>query len=105
MAPDSKIYCPMHARFSPFPGTSNNYVLDMGNDLTNGSERVQISCITGSGGHCNEWSIDPISDPDDTVNPGKTRATLNYYSTVHNKTTISNKGNFYMTYHIHVAIP
>lgn len=103
MTAGSKIYCPMHAKFMPF--SSDHYVLDMGNDATNGSEQVQISCLAASNNHCTEWSIDPSSDPDFTPNPGRTRATLNYYSTYHGHETVTNKGGFYMTFHIHVTLP
>jgi hypothetical protein len=106
MTPGSIIYCPMHLRFSPFSGTSDYYVLDMGNDALNGSEMVQITCnSSGSDGFCAEWSIGPSSDLDFTVNPGITRATLNHYSTKRGRTTVSNRGNFYMTYHILVTRP
>ncbi len=53
MTPGSIIYCPMHLKFTPFPGASGNYVLGMGNDAADGSEKVQITCLaSGSDGHC-----------------------------------------------------
>ena len=104
MTPGSKILCPMHLRLSSIDSTGFYYRVDMGTAGEGETEQVQISCnSSGTDGKCNDWSIDPNSDPDLTANPGKTRARLVYISSSRGKNIESNHGAFYMTFHLHVT--
>jgi len=94
MATGTRIFCPMHFRLNAV-----NYRLDMGASGENETEFVQIYCNAADSAGCKEWSIDPISDPEYTTNPGKTRARLVDLS------TNQNIGNYYMTFHLHVTRP
>ncbi len=94
MAANTKIFCPMHFRLNAV-----NYRLDMGASGEDETEFVQISCKTADSAGCKEWSIDPISDPDYTDNPGRTRARLV------NLGNGQNLGNYYMTFHLRVTRP
>ena len=94
MAAETKIYCPMH-----FVLHSENYRLDMGTAGEPETEFVQITCNATDAAGCKDWSIDPISDPEDTTNPGRTRARLV------NLSNGQNLGNYYMTFHLHVTRP
>jgi hypothetical protein len=91
MPADTEIYCPMHIRMN-----SVNYRLDMGTAGETETEFVRIYCIAADSAGCKEWTLDPISDPGDTTNPGRTRARLVDLN------TNENLGNYYMTFHLHV---
>jgi len=94
MPANTQIYCPMHVRMY-----SVNYRLDMGAAGETETEFVKIFCNAADSSGCKDWSIDPISNPGDTTNPGKTRGRLVDLST--NQTL----GNYYVTYHVHVTRP
>ncbi len=94
MAAGTKIFCPMHFRLNAV-----NYRLDMGASGETETEFVQIICNSADSAGCKEWMIDPISDPDYTTNPGRTRARLV------NLSNGQNMGNYYMTFHLHVTRP
>lgn len=107
MTANSKILCPMHLRLAG-DSNGNYYRLDMGTADEPETEMVQITCNSiGSDGHCNDWNIDPVSDPDYTVNPGRTRARLNYFVNCHGRGCAPdpNHGAFYVTFHLHVTRP
>jgi hypothetical protein len=94
MPANTQIYCPMHIRMY-----SVNYRLDMGAAGETETEFVKIFCNAADSAGCKDWSIDPISNPGDTTNPGKTRGRLVDLGT--NATL----GNYYVTYHVHVTRP
>jgi hypothetical protein len=94
MAANTRIFCPMHFRLNAV-----NYRLDMGASGEDETEFVEISCKAADSSGCKEWSIDPISDPDYTDNPGVTRARLV------NLSNGQNLGDYYMTFHLHVTRP
>jgi hypothetical protein len=94
MPENTQIYCPMHIRMY-----SVNYRLDMGAAGETETEFVKIFCNAADSSGCKDWSIDPISNPGDTTNPGKTRARLVDLGT--NQTL----GNYYVTFHVHVIRP
>ena len=94
MAADTRIFCPMHFRLY-----GANYRLEMiGGD--NETDSVQIYCNDADLTGCKEWTIDPISDPIYTSNPGKTRAHL-----IDLGNNNQNIGDYYMTFHLHVTRP
>jgi hypothetical protein len=107
MTAGAKIFCPMHLRLDPLDSTGSYYRIDMGTEGENETENVQITCNAADGSGCIDWFIDPISDPDYTENPGKTRARLNYFVSCHGKNCAPdpNYGDFYMTYHLHITRP
>ena len=94
MAAGTKIFCPMH-----FKMYAPNYRLDMRSHDEPETEKVQIVCNAADSSGCKDWDITPITDPDYTLNPGKTRARLI------NLNNGQNMGNFYMTFHLHVTRP
>jgi hypothetical protein len=102
MTAGSKLFAEMHLRFAPMDATTNYYRLDMGVADEVETQKVQIFCNSVDSMGCKDWDIDPISDPDYTENPGRTRARLNYITT-HGRGSTTNKGAFYMTFHIHVT--
>ena len=68
------------------------------------TQRVRVSCNSSGGdGNCQDWFLDPIPvvNPDGSTSPGKTRARLNYGSGA----PFTNKGDFYLTFHVHVTRP
>lgn len=107
MKADNKMTCPMHLHLDPLDGTKNYYRLDMGASDEPETQEVQISCNSADSVGCKDWFIDPIPvvNPDGSTSPGKTRARLNYFTYVHNQSTASNKGAFYMTFHIRATRP
>ncbi len=104
MTAGSKLFSAMHLRLSPMDSTSNYYRLDMGAADEIETQKVQISCNSADSTGCNDWTIDPISDSDYTENPGMTRARLNYIVTK-GRGSVTNRGAFYMTFHIHATRP
>ncbi|MGH9522049.1 MAG: hypothetical protein ACRD3E_05925 [Terriglobales bacterium] len=78
----------------------NYYRLDMG-ELTNETETtlVNVQCNTvASDGNCNDWFVDPISGG---KSPGKAVARLVFV----NSRNITGEGDFYLTFHYHIARP
>ena len=94
MPANTQIYCPMHIVMN-----SMNYRLHMGAAGEPEEEFVKIFCIAADSSGCKEWTIDPISNPADTTNPGKTRTRLVDLN------TNENLGNYYMTFHLHITRP
>jgi len=105
MSAGSKIHCPMHLRLDPLDSTASYYRIDMGTDGETETEQVQITCNAADSSGCKDWYIDPISDPDYTVNPGRTRARLNYFVSCKGRNCAPDPyyGDFYMTFHVHVS--
>jgi hypothetical protein len=68
---------------------------------------VQIQCnALGTNGYCNDWYIDPIpiSNGDGTFSPGQAIGRLVAITTT-GTGTATNKGDFYMTFNVHVTRP
>jgi hypothetical protein len=68
---------------------------------------VQIQCNSlGTNGYCNDWYIDPIpvSNGDGTLCPSQAIGRL-VAITTRGTGTATNEGDFYMTFHVHVATP
>lgn len=95
MPANTQIYCPMHIRMN-----SLNYRLEMAAPGDTETEFVKIYCNAADSSGCKDWDIDPISDPHDTTNPGKTRARL-----VDLNNNNANLGDYYVTFHLHVTRP
>jgi hypothetical protein len=107
MQAGQKIICPMHIRMWPLGSNNDYYRLDMGTPGEDETQSVQISCNASDSVGCTDWFIDPIPvvNDDGTISPGKTRARLNFFHFIHNKSYVENRGAFYMTFHIHVTRP
>ena len=109
MRPSDSFPCVMIVRFPPTTG-STYYRLDMAGSWTSMNEPetqdVQVSCNSADSGGCNNWFIDPIPvvNADGSTSPGRTRARLNLVNT-HGNGSITNKGDFYLTFHFHVTRP
>jgi len=68
---------------------------------------VQIQCNSlGANGYCNDWYIDPIpvANGDGTFSPGQAIGRL-VAITTRGTGTATNDGDFYMTFHLHIARP
>ena len=101
--------CPTLLRLGYDATSSSHYELSMAPTFTGYTEtqEVQVQCNSvASDGNCNDWFIDPIpvNNPDGTTSPGKTEARLSL-TTTKGKTTHTDEGDFYMTFHIHVTRP
>ncbi len=83
------------------PASSGVYRLIMGKTWYSETDDVQVSCNSADSGGCNDWFIDPIPvvNPDGSTSPGKARARLNFYV----RNNITDDGDFYLTFHIHVT--
>ena len=109
MKPGDSFPCVMIIRFPPTT-SSTYYRLDMAGSWTSMNEPetqdVQVSCNSANSGSCNDWFIDPIPvvNADGSTSPGRTRARLNLLNT-HGNGSITNKGDFYLTFHFHVTRP
>jgi hypothetical protein len=107
MKAGDKFNCDLSLRFPPATA-STFYRLDMDPTLLNEPEtqQVQVSCNAANSGGCSDWFIDPIPvvNPDGSTSPGRTRARLNLNST-HGAGSVTNEGDFYMTFHFHVTRP
>jgi hypothetical protein len=70
------------------------------------TQQVQISCNAANSGGCSDWFIDPIPvvNSDGSTSPGRTRARLDLVNT-HGSGSLTNEGDFYMTFHFHVTRP
>jgi hypothetical protein len=105
MKPGDKFTCNTIFRF---PSTlAGDYALQMGTYDSfypePETQRVQVSCNASNNGGCTDWFIDPIPvvNPDGSTSPGQTRARL----TSGLSAPFTNKGDFYLTFHIHVTRP
>ena len=88
-----------------FPGPGSAiYRLRMDNTSYPETNNVQVSCNSADSGGCNDWFIDPIPvvNPDGSTSPGKACARLNFYPP---HSPITDDGDFYLTFHIHVTRP
>ncbi len=105
MKAGDKFTCDMSIRFPPWT-RSTFYRLEMDPTLLNEPEtqQVQVSCNAGNSSGCSDWFIDPIPvvNLDGSTSPGRTRARLDLVDT---KGTLTNEGDFYMTFHFHVTRP
>jgi hypothetical protein len=95
--------CPLIIRF---PASSrSDYRIYIAPSFTGYTETtdVQVSCNAQDSGGCNDWFIDPIPvvNPDGTTSPGKSVGRLE----LDTSRTITNDGDFYMTFHIHLTRP
>ncbi len=90
------------------PNGSAWYRLDMAASWTFLNEPetqdVQVSCNSANAAGCNDWFLDPVPvvNADGSTSPGKARARLNL---VDSHGGLNNKGDFYLTFHIHVTRP
>jgi len=105
MKAGDKFTCDFSIRFPPAT-SSTFYRLEMDPTLLNEPEtqQVQVSCNAANSGGCSDWFIDPIPvvNLDGSTSPGRTRARLDLVDT---KGTLTNEGDFYMTFHFHVTRP
>ena len=101
--------CPMIIRL-PYITSSTYYRLDMAASWTSLNEPetqdVQVSCNSVNTAGCNDWFIDPVPvvNADGSTSPGKARARLNLVDS-HGSNNLTNKGDFYLTFHIHATRP
>jgi hypothetical protein len=107
MKAGDKFTCPLSIRFPPLTSTTF-YRLEMGWTALNEPEtqEVQISCNSADYGGCNDWFIDPVPvvNPDGSTSPGQTRARLDLVNT-RGTGTLTDEGDFYLTFHFHVTRP
>ena len=109
MKPGDSFPCVTIIRLPP-SSSSTYYRLDMASSWTFMNEpetqNVQVSCNAADSGGCNDWFIDPVPvvNADGSTSPGRTRARLNLFNT-HGSSSITNKGDFYVTFHFHVTRP
>jgi hypothetical protein len=94
MGAGTTVFCPMH-----FLLKAVNYRLEMAGPGDYETQQVQIFCNAADSAGCKEWMIDPISNPDYTTNPGRTRARLVDLSNG------QNIGDYYVTFHLHLTRP
>jgi hypothetical protein len=102
MQAGTSITCELLVRWDD-GGTS--YRLDMGTPLeAPESTAAQISCNGVDGVGCTDWYIDPIPviNGDGSVSPGRSIARL---VSIARNGSVTNLGDFYMTYHFHVTRP
>jgi hypothetical protein len=102
MTAGSAFTCPFIIRF---PATSRtDYRIYIARSFTGYAETsdVQVSCNSANSGGCNDWFVDPIAvvNPDGTTSPGKAVGRLEL-----DAKTVTNEGDFYMTFHIHLTRP
>jgi hypothetical protein len=102
MKAGASFQCRTIIRF-PGPGSAI-YRLLMDNTSYPETNNVQVSCNSADSGGCNDWFIDPIPvvNPDGSTSPGKACARLNFYPP---HSPITDDGDFYLTFHIHVTRP
>jgi hypothetical protein len=107
MKAGDKFTCPMSIRFPQLTSTTF-YRLEMGVDFQNEPEtqQVQVSCNSANSGGCNDWFIDPIPvvNLDGSTSPGQTRARLDLVDS-RGTGTLTDEGDFYLTFHFHVTRP
>jgi len=99
--------CGMSIRL-PQVTSSTFYRLEMSPAHLNEPEiqEVQVSCNAADSSRCSDWFIDPIPvvNADGSTSPGRTRARLDLVNT-HGAGSLTDKGDFYMTFHFHVTRP
>ncbi len=99
--------CITSIRFPPYT-SSTYYRLDMAGSWTFLNEPetqdAQVSCNSVDTAGCNDWFIDPVPivNPDGSTSPGKARARLNLVTT---RGSMTDEGDFYLTFHFHVTRP
>lgn len=107
MKAGDKFTCDLSIRF-PALTSSTFYRLEMDPTLLNEPEtqQAQVSCNAANSGGCSDWFIDPIPvvNPDGSTSPGQTRARLDLVNT-HGAGSLTNEGDFYLTFHFHVTRP
>jgi hypothetical protein len=107
MKAGDKFTCDFSIRFPPATSFTF-YRLEMDPTLLNEPEtqQVQVSCNAADSGGCNDWYLDPIPvvNPDGSTSPGRTRARLDLVNT-HGTGSLTNEGDFYVTFHFHVTRP
>jgi hypothetical protein len=107
MKAGDKFTCDLSIRFPPVT-SSTFYRLEMDPTLLNEPEtqQAQVSCNAADSGGCNDWFIDPIPvvNPDGSTSPGRTRARLDLVDT-RGAGTLTDEGDFYLTFHFHVTRP
>lgn len=107
MKAGDKFTCDLSIRF-PQLTSSTFYRLEMDPTLLNEPEtqQVQVSCNVANSGGCNDWFIDPIPvvNADGSTSPGQTRARLDLVNT-RGAGSLTNEGDFYLTFHFHVTRP
>jgi hypothetical protein len=103
MKAGDKFTCDTSIRFVP-AGTSASYRLEMDPVFLGQAEtqQAQVSCNSADSRGCNDWFIDPIPvvNPDGSTSPGQVRARLDLVVT-----PLTDEGDFYVTFHIHVTRP
>jgi len=107
MKPGDKFTCPTSIRMPP-TSRSTYYRLDMSGSFTFLNEPetqdAQVACNSADSAGCKDWFIDPVPivNSDGSTSPGNARARLNLVGT-HGGMT--DEGDFYLTFHIHVTRP
>jgi hypothetical protein len=108
MKPGDKFTCPASIRMPPYTSTTY-YRLDM--LYTFGGEpetqEPQVTCNSADSGGCNDWFIDPVPvvNADGSTSPGQSRARLVLVNTRGTSLNVTDEGDFYLTFHIHVTRP
>ena len=92
----------------PPASSSTYYRLDMAGSfafLNEPETDAQVACNSADSAGCNNCFIDPVPivNPDGSTSPGKARARLNLVGTPRGGMT--DEGDFYLTFHIHVTRP
>ena len=107
MKAGDKFTCDFSIRFPPLT-SSGFYRLEMDRTLLNEPEtqQVQVSCNAADSGGCSDWYLDPIPvvNSDGSTSPGRTRARLDLVN-MHGSGSLTNEGDFYLTFHFHVTRP
>jgi len=114
MKPRDRFTCPMSIRLPTLGNVF--YELNMGtipNPLIPKPEtqEVQVTCNSSAAdGNCNDWFIDPVPvvNGGGTTGPGQSRARISKHTATNrsgSQWTVTNEGDFYLTFHIHVTRP
>lgn len=101
MSPGATMTCPVLVRWD----SGGTYRLDMGTPVeAPESTPAQITCNSADAVGCADWFIDPIPSigADGTTSPGTAIARL--VSLARNG-AVTNRGDFFMTFHFHVTRP
>ena len=105
MRAGDKFTCPTIIRL-PNITSSTYYRLYMGALFAPETQDVQVACNSTNTAGCSDWFIDPVPvvNADGSTSPGKARARLNLVDS-RGSNNLTNKGDFYLTFHIHVTRP